>query len=61
MSNTISTMHGKYFPYLDLEMFWNKNDGLSFKVHLKENKKLKYLNRDSTHACSGFKAMFPVD
>ena len=57
ISKTISTVYAKYFPYLDMEVFWNNDDELNFKVHMKENQKLKYLNRDSTHRNSCFKAI----
>ena len=39
-----------YFPYLDLQLIWNNKDELKFKVYLKENQKIKYLNSDSTHS-----------
>jgi hypothetical protein len=46
------------FPYLDMELFWsNDDDSLQFRVHLKPNQQLKYLNRDSTHTAACFKAI----
>ena len=45
------------FPFLDMEMFWNSNSKLSFKVHLKENQRLKYLNKGSAHTPGCFKAI----
>ena len=37
------------FLYLDMEMFCSKRGELQFRVHLKANQQLKYLNRGSTH------------
>ena len=47
----------KYLTYLDMEMYWNDNNDLNFQVHLKPNQVLKYLNSDSTHLPSVFKAI----
>lgn len=44
-----------HFSYLDIEMYWNLRDKLKFKVHMKP--KLKYLNNDSTHLPSVFRAI----
>ena len=44
------------FPYLDLEMYW-RNDELQFRVHLKPNQVLNYLNKDSAHTNATFKAI----
>eukprot|EP00984_Skeletonema_dohrnii_P023783 scaffold12871_cov72-Skeletonema_dohrnii-CCMP3373.AAC.1 len=44
------------FPYLDLEMYW-RNEDLQFRVHVKENQALKYLNRGSNHTNATFKAI----
>ena len=38
-------------------MYWNGSDELKCQVHLKPNQKLKYLNSDSTHLSSVFKAI----
>ena len=38
-------------------MHWNDRGELKFQVHLKPNQKLKYLNADSTHLPSTFKAI----
>ena len=46
-----------HFPFLDLQLKWNNNDELKFKVCVKENQKLKYLNSDSTHTKSCMKAI----
>ena len=37
LSDKITVIKGKYFPFLDTEMYWNANNKLRFKVHLKEN------------------------
>ena len=44
------------FPYLDLEMYW-RDEGLQFRVHLKPNQELKYLNQGSAHTKATFKAI----
>ena len=44
------------FPFLDMEMFWNEED-LNFRVHLKENQELKYLNEGSAHPKACFKSI----
>ena len=46
-----------YLPYLDTEIFWNSNLNLQFRVHLKPNQQLKYLNRGSSHTPGCFKAI----
>ena len=38
-------------------MYWNQRGELRFQVHLKPNQKLKYLNSDSTHLPSTFRAI----
>ena len=48
--NKVIEIYGKNsFPFLDLQLFWNTNNELKFKVYMKENQQLKYLNYDSTH------------
>ena len=44
------------FPYLDMEFYWY-NKALAFKVHLKPNQCLKYLNVGSCHSKSVFRAI----
>ena len=52
------TVNGKdSFPYLDMEMYWSKRGDLEFRVHLKVNQQLKYLNRGSTHTKACFQAI----
>jgi len=53
----LTIINDKYFPYLDMEMYWNLRDELRFQVHMKPNQVLKYLNKDSTHLPSVFKAI----
>ena len=38
-------------------MIWSKQGDLHFQVYMKENQKLKYLNRGSTHTKDCFKAI----
>ena len=52
----IKVCSNEAFPFLDLEMFWKKGE-LNHRVHLKENQKLKYLNRESSHTHACFKAI----
>jgi len=44
------------FPYLDLEMYWREEE-LKFRVHLKPNQVLKYLNQGSAHTNACFRAI----
>ena len=53
----LTIINDKYFPYLDMEMYWNLRDELKFQVHMKPNQVLKYLNKDSTHLPTVFKAI----
>jgi len=56
-SNDDITIHRKDFlPYLDTELFWHRSE-LKFRVHVKPNQQLKYLNRSSTHPSHVFKAV----
>jgi hypothetical protein len=45
------------FPFLDMEMIWNKTRKLVFGVHLKPNQELKYLNFGISHTPGCFKAI----
>jgi hypothetical protein len=40
-----------------MEMFWSPKGTLQFRVHLKENQALKFLNRGSTHTEACFAAI----
>ena len=42
------------FPYLHMELHWAPNNGLRFRVHLKPNQQLKYLNKGSSHTKACF-------
>jgi len=55
-SDKITICRNDAFPYLDLEMYW-RNDELQFRVHLKPNQVLKYLNKDSAHTKATFQAI----
>ena len=37
----LTIVSNEIFPYLDMEMYWNKRDELKFQVHMKPNQKLK--------------------
>jgi hypothetical protein len=57
-----SVVTDHWFPYLDMELYWGYNphthaEPLQFRVHLKPNQQLKYLNRDSRHTTACFKAI----
>jgi hypothetical protein len=45
------------FCFLTMEMYWSPEGNLQFRVHLKENQVLKYLNRGSTHTEACFAAV----
>ena len=57
VNKNLTIIQDKVFPYLDMEMLWNDRGKLVFQVHLKPNQKLKYLNEDSTHLPSTFRAI----
>jgi hypothetical protein len=57
MLDEVSVLLSENFPYLDMEMFWTENEERNFKVHLKPNQELKYLNRWSNHTKATFKAI----
>ena len=40
-----------------MELFWNEDGVLNFRVHLKENQAIKYLNKGSQHTKACFKAI----
>ena len=46
INEVVSLVKGKYLPYLDTCMFWDKElEELRFKVFLKPEQRLKYLNK----------------
>jgi hypothetical protein len=53
----VGTTNKDYFPFLDMEMYWSPEGNLQFRVHLKENQVLKYLNHGSTHTDACFAAI----
>jgi len=55
-NNNVTIHRGNVFPYLDMEFYWPKEE-LKFRVHLKENQLLKYLNVGSTHTNATFKSI----
>ena len=56
-TKSTSMVTNKVFPFLDLEFFWDGSGRLEFQVHRKKNQLLKYLNKESTHTKSTFKAI----
>jgi hypothetical protein len=54
---SVTVRDGDSFPFLDMEMYWSPDDELQFRVHMKENQALKYLNRGSAHRESCFAAI----
>jgi len=55
--NMVSVCKDEAFPYLDIELYWSKDGKLFFRVHLKKNQQLKYLNMGSTHTKACFTAI----
>jgi hypothetical protein len=53
----VSAVRDYAFPYLDMEMFWSTKGSLHFRVHLKPNQQLKYLNNGSAHTKACLKAI----
>jgi hypothetical protein len=53
----VRTTNKNYFLFLYMEMYWSPEGNLQFRVHLKENQVLKYLNRGSTHTDACFAAI----
>ena len=53
----VSAETSKGFPYLDMELFWSEQDELQFRVYMKPEQQLKYLNKGSTHTGACFKAI----
>jgi hypothetical protein len=53
----VNATNKDYFLFLDMEMYWSPKGNLQFRVHLKENQILKYLNRRSTHTEACFAAI----
>ena len=36
-----------HFPFLDMELFWNNDADLAFRVHVKPNQEIKYLTQEA--------------
>jgi hypothetical protein len=53
----VGTTNKNYFLFLDMEIYWSPEGNLQFRVHLKENQVLKYLNRRSMHTDACFAAI----
>ena len=50
INEVVSLVEGKYFPCLDTCMFWDKElEELRFKVFIKPEQRLKYLDKGSNH------------
>jgi hypothetical protein len=56
LKKKVTVNRNEYFSYLDMELYW-RDEALAFKVHLKENQALKYLNEGSCHTSSCFKSI----
>lgn len=66
LTEKISIVERKYFPFLYVSLFWNFHNKLSFKIHMKPNQNLKYINRGSlvvtqTSVSKPFQMEFLVD
>ena len=57
-SKKINTDTNKTFPFLDMEFYWNEDNNLNYRVHIKENQEIKYLNKGSSHPKACFKAIY---
>ena len=57
VTEVFSITKGKFFPYLDIQMFWETDDKLEFKVYNKPNQKIKYANNGSCHTKHCLKAI----
>ena len=55
-NDKVTICRDKAFPYLDLEMYWREEE-LKFRVHMKPNQVLKYLNKGSAHTNACFRAI----
>jgi len=55
-SDLVTIDHRCAFPYLDMEMFWLQGE-LNFRVHLKPNQELRYLNTLSVAFGGGFRGV----
>jgi hypothetical protein len=54
----ISITNKPSFAYLDMEFFWHPDHHyLQFRVHIKDNQRLQYLNKGSAHPSACFRAI----
>eukprot|EP00957_Ditylum_brightwellii_P195707 14910985-Ditylum_brightwellii.AAC.2 len=52
----VTVVSKEAFPYLDMKMYWDNKD-LQFAVCNKENQRINYVNQESCHCGSVFKAI----
>eukprot|EP00957_Ditylum_brightwellii_P156211 11890009-Ditylum_brightwellii.AAC.1 len=52
----VTVVRNTAFPYLDIKFYWAKND-LHFALYNKKNQQIKYVNKESCHRASVFKAI----
>ena len=57
VDNRLSVVQTTTLPYLDMCFYWNCRGELRFKVHMKPNQRLKYLNKGSCHMYHCFTAI----
>jgi hypothetical protein len=53
----VGTEAADQYPFLDMELSWDEEGILKFRVHMKPNQQLKYLNTGSAHTPGCFKAI----
>ena len=53
----ISVIRANNFPYLDMELYWDRWNNLKTRVYRKPNQALKYVSRDSTHTSQCLRAI----
>eukprot|EP00957_Ditylum_brightwellii_P169602 12909437-Ditylum_brightwellii.AAC.1 len=52
----VTVVRKEEFPYLNIKLYWDKQE-LCFAVYNKENQHIKYVNKESCHHASVFKAI----
>eukprot|EP00957_Ditylum_brightwellii_P112525 8578278-Ditylum_brightwellii.AAC.2 len=52
----VTVVRKEEFPYIDMKLYWDKQE-LWFAVYNKENQCIKYVNKESCHRTSVFKAI----
>jgi hypothetical protein len=53
----VSIEKSDFLPFLDMKMYWNGSDNLTFDVYHKEGQQIKYLHHNSTHPPHIFKVI----